>query len=152
MTGYIYVMWDKDENDIFYVGSTINPRQRMKQHNFRVTVPRSSMPIKAATFYGHSIIEEVDFEYREELLKIEIYWIHQFSAWGYNIKNKLKYKHFDFSSKIVYLDIEWDLYNFILEEAENLSEQTGRAWGVERTIVKLIKDMQKIDNSLSAAI
>lgn len=82
MKGYIYSLHGKTEKDIFYIGATVNPTERIKYH--RTNFPRY--------LYGcHpklSIIEEVDFTDKEELNSLERYWIHQFWCWGFNLVNR----------------------------------------------------------------
>lgn len=81
MIGYIYNLYGKTKADIFYVGSTVNPKSRLRQH-------RTNFP-----FYifdcriNLSIIEEVEFTIHKDLVKQEMYWIQQFTAWGFELRN-----------------------------------------------------------------
>lgn len=83
MTGYIYSLDDKDENDIFYIGSSVNTKYRFSIH-------RNTFGYNIIT----DIVEQVDFEYRWQLFDIETYWIDQFRQWGFDLKNRLTYKPF----------------------------------------------------------
>lgn len=92
MKGYIYNLMDKD---IFYVGCTINPTERLKNHNlrFKYYETNGGMCYLKKNFKGVSmeIIEEIEFEDYKELFKLETYWIHQFIAWGFDLIN-ISYK------------------------------------------------------------
>lgn len=89
MTGYVYSLIEK--NDIFYIGCTINPTERLKQHNlnFKYCEIDGIYSLKKK-FKGVSmeIIEEIEFTEYVELFKLENYWIHQFIAWGFELINK----------------------------------------------------------------
>lgn len=97
MIGYVYCLYDKDENDIFYVGSSINPRIRLRTHNERRTdydcmTPEIRFVIKERTTYGAHIMDEIEFTDTDELVRLEIYWIHQLRQWGFNLKNRNYYR------------------------------------------------------------
>lgn len=95
MTGYIYFLQEKDTNNIFYVGSTLYPDTRKVAH-------RSSSKVSDSPLYQYikssildftlNIIEEIEIESKRELLEVEIYWIHQFKTWGFNVKNSVLYR------------------------------------------------------------
>lgn len=96
MIGYIYFLQEKGSNNIFYVGSSIDPRLRKSAH--RTNAKGQETPLYA---YMHSnildftlnIIEEIEVPSKGELLKIEGYWINQFKAWGFDLKNSVLYKN-----------------------------------------------------------
>lgn len=79
-TYYIYTLWLRDENDVFYVGISISPESRFKQHS-----------INAKTFnakIGYSIIDVIQCDPLSRLhLKMEQYWISQLTAWGFKLTN-----------------------------------------------------------------
>lgn len=89
MTGYIYSLHGKTELDMFYIGSTVNPLGRQKAH-------RTNFPYYLRDCYPTlSIIEEVEFTTRKELVEIEGYWIQQFTAWGFKLVNYNLFYGFD---------------------------------------------------------
>lgn len=101
MIGYIYTLhWDNNENDIFYVGATINPKGRENGH--RTTYP----------FYGTGsrptllVVEEITFQVKTELFEIERYWIQQFRAWGYNLINLQLGYGFNLQHRLLMREIE----------------------------------------------
>lgn len=82
MTGYIYGLYkNNDENDIFYIGATINPSARIIAH--RCTFPFYIFNSRIELV----IIEEFEFENKKDLNLLEAYWIQQFVAWGFSLKN-----------------------------------------------------------------
>lgn len=102
MIGYVYVLWEKDENNIFYVGATIDPRTRLVAH----INSHGEYYLDEDGYYawrtikrpmGMFIIEEVEFETRRTLLKCEDFWIHQFKAWGFPLENVI-YSGYSFSN------------------------------------------------------
>lgn len=96
MTGYIYFLEEKDSKNIFYVGSSFDPNTRKVAH-------RSGSKRGDSHLYNYmnscildftlNILEEVEVVSKEELLSIEIYWINQFKAWGFDLKNSRLYKN-----------------------------------------------------------
>lgn len=97
MKGYIYALASKHEDNIYYIGSSISPQGRLVQHmadNRPFTINPISgelerPPVNKDDFIL-SIIDKMEFTERKELLDLEIYWIHQFYAWGFNLKNNIK--------------------------------------------------------------
>lgn len=87
--GYIYVLWDKNENDIFYVGSTVNPTSRLAAHktdNRTYDDRLNRVNIKERSF-NMSIIDEMEFQEKSELCHLEAYWYHQLIQWGFSLTN-----------------------------------------------------------------
>lgn len=85
MKGYIYSLHAKSENDIVYIGATFNPIGRQTAH-------RNNFPYYWYDCYlTMSIIEEVEVKDRRELLNCEAYWIQQFFAWGFKLRNYILY-------------------------------------------------------------
>jgi len=72
---------NNDENDIFYIGSTVNPKTRILGHT--VDIPYNVYNCRIEM----SILEEVEIDTRRELFKLEWYWIQQFVAWGFKLTN-----------------------------------------------------------------
>jgi predicted GIY-YIG superfamily endonuclease len=99
MIGYIYSLHGKTESDIFYIGATINPKQRQYAH--RVSFPY----YKYDCYITLSIIEEVDNDRFWELKLLEAYWIQQFRAWGFKLINRELYYGFNLASRIKYIEI-----------------------------------------------
>ena len=100
MTGYIYTLHGKTENDIFYVGATTNPKQRQSSH--RVNFPYS----KYGCHITLSILEEVSKEDFYLLRRIEAYWIQQFIAWGFYLENYQLHYGFDVKILANYIEIK----------------------------------------------
>lgn len=97
MKGYIYNLWDSIETNIFYVGSTVNPKSRFYEHRRDLCKwdDTKQMYVRQyKTSIGMSIIEEVDFSERDYLYSLEEYWIYQLKAWGFDLINMYtpKYK------------------------------------------------------------
>lgn len=96
MTGYIYYLEEKDSKNIFYVGSSFDPNTRKAAH-------RSGSKRSDSRLYGYmnscildfdlNIIEEIQVSSKKELIDIESYWINQFKAWGFDLKNTVLYKN-----------------------------------------------------------
>lgn len=93
MKGYVYALASKQEDKIYYIGSSINPQLRLTQHMcyYRIMDEKTLdyIPSDKKDFIL-SIIEELDFTERKELLDAEIFWIHQFYQWGFTLKNNIK--------------------------------------------------------------
>lgn len=77
MKGYIYTLSYETENNLFYVGSSTNPKSRLQSHR---------------TKFGYnttmSIVDDVEFINKDDLLRLEIFWNDLFKQWGFNLKNK----------------------------------------------------------------
>lgn len=103
MIGYIYFLSAKTETDIFYVGSTVNPSTRIISH-------RNKYPFWV---YGCriqlNILEEIEFNDRRELLKHEIYWIHQLTALGFRLTNHNFYCGKDIRLIQQYIEIDKEI-------------------------------------------
>ncbi len=71
----------ENEANVFYIGSSLNPNERLKSHK---------------TNFGYltimHIVEEIEFENRDTLLYLERFWSDQFRQWGFDLKNKDCYK------------------------------------------------------------
>lgn len=89
-TTYIYILSDPITNEIRYVGKTINIERRLNQHvaesvkakNHKASWIKSL--IKKGVVPKIEIIDEIKDENWEWL---EIYWISQFKAWGFDLVN-----------------------------------------------------------------
>ncbi len=77
MIGYIYTLSYETEANLFYVGSSTNPKSRLQSH-------RTKFGYNTTMF----VIEEIEFDNKDELLKLERFWNDQFKQWGFNLKNK----------------------------------------------------------------
>jgi hypothetical protein len=72
----IYTLRNEGSNDIFYVGCTKNLKNRLLLH------------IKRFGFVPcMEVIETVYSETGLDARNTEVYWIHQFLTWGFNLKN-----------------------------------------------------------------
>lgn len=96
MIGYIYALWGETEKDIFYIGSTVNVKARISEHSFwnRFRKEDETLPN-----LNYSIIEEANYEDKNDLLLSEIYWIEQFRQWGFSLKNQTLYETFNYLHK-----------------------------------------------------
>lgn len=126
MKGYVYSISEKITNNILYIGSSICPENRLQSH--KVEAKRGSSPFyeylltNKIEFYME-IIEEIEIQNKSELLSYEIYWIHQFKEWGFQLKNSIFYKSNKNKDKlndyITPLRLG-DLKPILQEEAKNL--------------------------------
>lgn len=95
MIGYIYAIWNTNEEDIFYVGSSVCPQKRIKAHIFDNKYfddnTNKHIPIDDTKF-NLLIIDEISFIKRGELLDLEAYWIRKLKQLGYNLKNIMVYE------------------------------------------------------------
>lgn len=96
MIGYIYYLQNDATNEIFYIGSSFNPIERFNGHksNSRSgdTLLYKFISLNVPSFSLH-ILEEIEVDTRKELIAVEKYWIHQFKAWGFELKNTVFYKY-----------------------------------------------------------
>lgn len=102
MKGYIYCLWDKNENDIFYIGATVNPKNRLIGHRssnieYYINENNNYSSRKKDRNVNMSIIDEIEFKERKELGAVEDYWIHQFMAWGFTLQNVI-YKGYSWTN------------------------------------------------------
>lgn len=88
MKGYIYSIWDNNEEDIFYIGASTCPKTRLKQH---INENRKKNKEDKKKF-NLSILEEVDFLKRSELEDREIFWLLHYSKKDKPLTNKIFYK------------------------------------------------------------
>jgi len=77
MIGYIYTLSYETEENLFYVGSTTNPKGRLQSH-------RTKFGYNTTMF----IVDEIQFNHKDELILLEIFWNWQFKSWGFKLKNK----------------------------------------------------------------
>lgn len=77
MKGYIYTLSYETERNLFYVGSTTNPKGRLQSH-------RTKFGYNTSMF----IIDEIEFNHKDELLLLELFWDGIYKSWGFNLKNK----------------------------------------------------------------
>lgn len=149
MVGYIYNLWDKDESDIFYVGSTINPKQRLMAHNSAINYSEHETDIitnrKPSTKYGMDILEEIEFEESRELLVKEAYWINQMIAWGFNLKNTRLYKTLDFNYNTYSItQVPKEVYYYVLSVQNKLWQETKIKYSVGDTVIWILQDYERI--------
>jgi hypothetical protein len=100
LTGYVYTLWNNDESDVFYVGATTNPSERLTAHKQRAKVWDISVKSKVMPMginYNMTIIEEIEFEIedRSQLYDAEKYWIGKFLSYGFKLKNKQLHNSID---------------------------------------------------------
>lgn len=122
MTGYIYYLQEKDSDNIFYVGSSISPTIRKHAHKRGAKDPTTRLYayMNASILdFSLNIIEEIEIESKGDLVKIESYWINQFKAWGFDLKNSVTYKN----KKILYTNPDHNLFPVRLGDLKPLLQQ-----------------------------
>lgn len=90
MKTYIYTLSDPETNTIRYVGKTVNIKGRLKQHIRESVIGKNHKAywIKSLTRNNITpILEIIDETDDTEWEWLEIYWIAQFKAWGFNLVN-----------------------------------------------------------------
>lgn len=90
-TIYIYVLIDPRNNEIRYVGKSINPNVRVRRHiseakNSKQTNHRINW-LKNLASDGYKPIIEIIDEVVGEWEWLEIYWINQLKVWGFKLVN-----------------------------------------------------------------
>lgn len=137
----IYTLLNPIENNIFYVGKTIDLELRLANHIGTSKNGKSEKDfiIKSILKEGcYPIIEEIDrylcFNKNDERIanETEIYWMHQISSWGFRICNDKGFVYtserifrkssFGILSKLKSDKYRW-FYNTInqIKEADNLT-------------------------------
>jgi hypothetical protein len=100
-THYIYTLSNPNNGEVFYVGCTVNPVIRKEDHLYlpRLShwfdLDRERLLLCGKDTYIHKykilpdfdILEEVVCNNRKTAEDIEVYWIHQFIAWGFPVMN-----------------------------------------------------------------
>lgn len=109
---YIYTLKCPIRNTIFYVGKTINPKERKNAHN-KISNRGGLLLrnyLKFIKKHGlKSIFEILDMiEDEEDWSWLEQYWISQFKVWGFELKNwtnggekQYHFKHTEETKKII---------------------------------------------------
>lgn len=93
MIGRIYTLRHK-KGGVVYVGSTtLKLKNRLYQHINNINrgclpVSRYFRDIKRKPII--ELVEEVEIDSVDELRLVEYYWIEQFYAWGFSLKNYIK--------------------------------------------------------------
>lgn len=149
MIGYIYALYDKDENDVIYIGQSVNPANRLKIHNSAIYYYRNDGTddkylVKERTYWGQFILAEVEFEEKKELYREEAFWINMFRSWGFPLKNSQLYKTFDFNLAFIKLKLCDDLYKFVLKIHNELSDNGKRKHSLSNTIFHIIREYKKL--------
>jgi hypothetical protein len=89
MKTYIYILQEPDTLLVRYVGKSNNPKRRLQHHlsNKDKNNSHSNNWIKSLKLKGlipiMTVIDETDKDWR----LLEMYWIEQFKAWGFNLTN-----------------------------------------------------------------
>jgi hypothetical protein len=113
---YIYTLSCPETKEIRYVGKTCNLKSRYSNHINKFYNNHKSNWIKSLLSKGlkpiMEVIEEVEDELNWEML--EIYWIAQFKAWGFDLTN---------------IDEGGKFINFTQEVKDKISKANkGRKW------------------------
>lgn len=89
-TYYIYILSNPNNDEVFYVGSTTNPRARETSH--WSSVSHNSARDKYVKEHGikpaFTVIDQIDVASKTDVRHLEGYWIWQFRSWGFHICNK----------------------------------------------------------------
>ena len=80
-TYYVYGLINETTNDLFYVGSSMNPKQRFIQH-------KVSLPLQVRQGFRMEILEEANCYNKTD---IEGFWIQSMTALGCNLINRNKH-------------------------------------------------------------
>lgn len=88
--GYVYSL--SKDGVIFYIGSSTNPELRVKQHKNKFKDKYLDEVTNRFVYYDvkdikMEIVEEMEFGFRDELYELEEYWINQFKAWNFPLRN-----------------------------------------------------------------
>lgn len=144
MKGYIYALASKHEDNIFYIGSSISPQTRVVQHmadNRPYIIDPISGEIERPPIDKNdfilSIIDKMEFIKRKELLDLEMYWIHQFYAWGFKLKNNIK------NSQKYRFGVQYQMTLGKTDEIRNSNEKNhilAKRYGISITTVSHIKN------------
>jgi predicted GIY-YIG superfamily endonuclease len=88
-TFYIYMLVNPTNQEVFYVGSTLNPRARQDNHSsVSSRNNKRDQYVKNMTCKPELvIIEEVEAFTHSNVRDIEGFWIWQFKTWGFPMCN-----------------------------------------------------------------
>lgn len=85
---YIYILVDPRDNQPKYVGKSINPRSRLYQHTYKFHHTLCGNWLKSLSRQGlKPLMEIIDESDDGNWGWLEQYWIEQFKAWGFPLKN-----------------------------------------------------------------
>jgi len=141
MKGYIYSISELPDNNIIYIGSSIYPDERLQSHKVGARI--GDTPFYKYLSNGNinfcmDIIEEIEIDKKNELLKHEIYWIHQFIEWGFNLKNSVLYRTYNKSEYSPTPVRIGDVKPFLESEAKELGIS------LHRLIINILNNYVKI--------
>lgn len=97
MTGYIYSLDNEVTKEPIYIGSTKDPKMRLTSH---VSLSKYSplymykLILERGIKIEMNIIEEIEFDNKKDLTRVEKYWIEQFTQWGFSLMNTLHVRPF----------------------------------------------------------
>ncbi len=87
-TLYIYTLTDPIDGLVKYVGMTNNPKRRLSEHLIEKTLTKKNNWIKSLIKKNKKPIMDVIDEITDSNIEYwEKYWIAQFKAWGFKLKN-----------------------------------------------------------------
>lgn len=138
MNGYVYYLWGKDETDIFYVGSSIRPKRRLGEHkrDFGYLI-------------NMAIVDEIPFDDISDLLRAEIYWIHQLSQWGFNLNNNKYYRDYPFSDTPPFnLHLSIPEFEYILLTQKSYRQKGFKRITLGNTIYEIIKEHKEMKGKI----
>lgn len=138
MIGYIYALWDKDENDIFYIGASVNIKARLLQHRLYFANHKNCQL---------SVIADVFFDIKRELFSEEAYWINTFRSWGFDLENKDFYKNFNFNQTTMTIDFRQyddECFEHVLLMQKKYHGKTKSKPTLPQTVRMIIKEHKKM--------
>lgn len=89
-TGYVYSLSCLKTKKIFYIGSCRWMLGRLQQHLQAVKLGKYKVHRYIAENSITPVIEEIEyieFEEKNDLKKVEMFWIEQFRQWGFSLQN-----------------------------------------------------------------
>lgn len=98
-TYYIYTLSNPKNNEVFYVGITVNPEQRQYAHEceakyyIHFDYKFKMIPNRVSYYSTHQILplfeilDVVQTENKKEAEGVEEYWIQQCMSWGFPLTN-----------------------------------------------------------------
>ena len=142
MDFFIYTLADPISNEIKYIGKTKNPKDRLQRHMCPYNLKQSWQSKNKWLRYLKNnglkpIMEVLDEGDENNIDDLEIYWIAQFKAWGFKLKNetnggtfpiqkgsKLTERHTDNMKKSSKKKsvVQYNIDNIFVAEYESISE------------------------------
>lgn len=156
MKGRIYTLSCSVMMNVFYIGCTT------KELSARVIGHNSSKKRHGTNVYRYmsdnniipiiEIIEEVECEYRSELMKLEEFWIEQFRQWGFRLKNTQNASPNKYAIRPLKGSGSMKVDPYVLQEAKEYCKENGlvlHRFVTEALNNKLNADIKRVINGCS---